>query len=102
VAKYPQMGTFPTTSQLGTLLDENTGFTNLWLEGLAPIATTLRDDIAAGWLTTMVELAHADTYAGYLEMAEGLHGRGFKDAAAVIAGTSLEIQVTMATTTRQP
>ena len=38
------------------------------------IAIALRDDIAAGWLTSVIELAHADTYNDYLEMAEGLHG----------------------------
>ena len=41
----------------------------------------------------MVEPAHADTYAGYLEMAEALLGQGYKDAAAVIAGTSLEVHL---------
>lgn len=68
------------------------------LIAVASIAAALRDDIADGWLTTVVELAHADTYAGYLEMAEGLSGQGFKDPAAVIAGTSLEVQLkTLAT-----
>jgi hypothetical protein len=43
-------------------------------------------------------LAHADTYNDYLEMAEGLHGQGYKDPAAVIAGTSLEVHLrTLAT-----
>jgi hypothetical protein len=64
-----------------------------WLIGLATVARALRDDIAAGWLTSVVELAHADTYSGYLEMAEGLQGQGYKDAAAVIAGTSLEVHM---------
>ena len=63
------------------------------LAELAATARALRDDIAAGWLTSVVELAQADTYAGYLEMAEGLHGRGYKDAAAVIADTSLEVHL---------
>jgi DNA-binding transcriptional MocR family regulator len=60
---------------------------------LLSIATALRDDIQAGWLTSMVELAHADTYADYLGMAEGLVSQGYKDAAAVIAGTSLEVHL---------
>lgn len=60
---------------------------------LAATAKALRDDIAAGWLTSLVELTHADTYAGYLEMAEGLQGQGYKDPAAVIAGTSLEVHL---------
>lgn len=63
------------------------------LRVLIGIATALRDDIRDGWLTSVVELAHADTYAGYLEMAEGLNGQGYKDPAAVIAGTSLEVHL---------
>ena len=63
------------------------------LRVLVGIATALRDDIAAGWLTSVVEFAHADTYAGYLEKAEGLSGQGYKDPAAVIAGTSLEVHL---------
>ena len=63
------------------------------LSELVATASALRDDIAAGWLTSVVELAHADTDAGYLEMAEGLLGQGYKDAAAVIAGTSLEVHL---------
>jgi hypothetical protein len=60
---------------------------------LAAIAKALREDIQAGWLASVVELAHADTYNDYLERAEGLLGQGYKDAAAVIAGTSLEVHL---------
>ena len=63
------------------------------LTELVGIATALRDDIQAGWLTSVVELTHAETYAGYLEMADGLVAQHYKDAAAVIAGTSLEVQL---------
>ena len=63
------------------------------LAELAATARALRDDIADGWLSSVTELAHADTYAGYLEMAEGLQSQGYKDAAAVIAGTSLEVHL---------
>jgi hypothetical protein len=68
------------------------------LQELMGIAVALRDDISAGWLTSVIELTHADTYNDYLEMAEGLHGQGYKDPAAVIAGTSLEVHLrTLAT-----
>jgi hypothetical protein len=63
------------------------------LTELTGIATALRDDIAAGWLESVIELARADTYNDYLEMAEGLLGQLYKDAAAVIAGTSLEVHL---------
>ncbi|MGW9188095.1 hypothetical protein [Streptomyces rubiginosohelvolus] len=36
---------------------------------------------------------HADTYSDYLEMAEALLAKGYKDAAAVIAETSLEVHI---------
>lgn len=57
------------------------------------VALGLRDDLVAGWVETVVELVHADTYSDYLEMAEGLLAKGYKDAAAVITGTSLEVHV---------
>lgn len=60
---------------------------------VAPIAAALRDDIAAGWLSSVIELAHAGTYADYLAMADGLVIQHYKDAAAVIAGTSLEVHL---------
>jgi hypothetical protein len=60
---------------------------------VATIAGALRDDIAAGWLTSIIELAHADTYSDYLSMADGLAVQHYKDAAAVIAGTSLEVHL---------
>ncbi|MFI1395254.1 hypothetical protein [Streptomyces sp. NPDC020681] len=57
------------------------------------VAKSLRDDLKAGWTETVVELVHADTYGDYLEMAEALLAKGYKDAAAVITGTSLEVHV---------
>ncbi|MFF5307221.1 hypothetical protein ACFY5F_48510 [Streptomyces sp. NPDC013161] len=57
------------------------------------VAISLRDDLNSGWTETVVELVHADTYSDYLEMADGLLAKGYKDAAAVIAGTSLEVHV---------
>ncbi|MFC9029186.1 hypothetical protein [Streptomyces arboris] len=57
------------------------------------VAISLRDDLDSGWTETVVELVHADTYSDYLEMADGLLAKGYKDAAAVITGTSLEVHV---------
>jgi hypothetical protein len=57
------------------------------------VAIGLRDDMIAGWHASMVELVHADTYSDYLEMAEELLSKGYKDAAAVITGASLEVHV---------
>ncbi|MER5889903.1 hypothetical protein ABT160_39270 [Streptomyces sp. NPDC001941] len=52
-----------------------------------------RADLEAGWTETVVELVHSDTYSDYLEMADALLKKGYKDAAAVITGTSLEVHV---------
>jgi hypothetical protein len=57
------------------------------------VAVTLRDDLQAGWTETVVELVHADTYGGYLEMADALLAKAYKDPAAVIVGTSLEVHL---------
>ncbi|MDQ0776334.1 HEPN domain-containing protein [Streptomyces aurantiacus] len=57
------------------------------------IALGLRHDLASGWVETVVEMVHADTHNDYLEMAETLLRSGYKDAAAVIAGTALEVHI---------
>jgi hypothetical protein len=57
---------------------------------LAGIATALRADLEAGYAQSFAELLHADVFSDFLEMAGTLQGRGFKDAAAVIAGSVSE------------
>lgn len=57
------------------------------------IAVALRDDLKAGWVESFVELVHANTYDNYLSMAAGLLQSGYKDAAAVITATSLEVHI---------
>src|SRR6266498_1207110 len=64
-----------------------------YTKDLVGVATALRDDLKAGWLESVVELVHADTYSDFLEMAEELLSKGYKDAAAVIAGSSLEVHL---------
>ncbi|MFE8950619.1 hypothetical protein [Streptomyces sp. NPDC007856] len=59
------------------------------------IAEALRDDLKAGWAETVIEMAHADTHSDYLDMADTLLQSGYKDAAAVIAGTALEVHARM-------
>jgi len=66
---------------------------NYQLPRLASIIQALKEDLQAGWLESIVELVHADTHRGYLEMAEELLAKNYKDAAAVIAGTSLEVHI---------
>ncbi len=63
------------------------------LPHLVGILTALREDMNAGWVQSVVELAHADTHGDYMEMAQDLLEKGYKDAAAVIAGSSLEVHL---------
>jgi hypothetical protein len=57
---------------------------------LAGILRALRDDYEAGYMRTVEELIHADIFADFLEMADELLSKKYKDAAAVIAGSVLE------------
>jgi hypothetical protein len=57
---------------------------------LAGVLKALQEDVHAGWLKTVEELVHADTFSDLLEQARELNSKGYKDAAAVIAGTVLE------------
>ena len=54
------------------------------------ILEALRETIAADYLDTAAELIHASVFADFLEMAQHLLDEGYKDASAVIAGSSLE------------
>ena len=54
------------------------------------ICRALLADIRNGFLQTLEEIIHSDVFADYLEMADHLVGNGYKDAAAVIAGSTLE------------
>src|SRR5450759_204540 len=48
-------------------------------EPLLGILRGLRADYAAGYLTTVEELIHADLFSDFLEMAEHLLKQGYKD-----------------------
>jgi hypothetical protein len=50
----------------------------------------LRHAVAAGYLTSVEELIHADLFSDFLEMAEHLLEQGYKDPAAVLIGGVLE------------
>jgi len=50
----------------------------------------LRNDYESGYLQSVVELVHADIFADFLEMADYLIQQGYKDPAAVVAGSVLE------------
>ena len=60
---------------------------------IAGIVRQLKQDIGDGYLSSTRELLHAETFADFLEMADHLLSEGYKDAAAVIAGSSLEVHL---------
>jgi hypothetical protein len=60
------------------------------VELLAGVLNALRDDIEAGYTLRVAALIHADVFGDFLEMAEELLSKNYKDAAAVIVGSVLE------------
>jgi len=60
---------------------------------IAGIVRQLKQDLSDGYLSSARELLHAETFADFLEMADHLLSEGYKDAAAVIAGSSLEVHL---------
>lgn len=60
------------------------------IDPYAGLLRALRADYAAGYLQPIIELIHADLFSDFLEMADHLIEQGYKDPAAVIAGSVLE------------
>jgi hypothetical protein len=54
------------------------------------IAKSLLSDIRNGFTQSFEEIIHGEVFGDFLEMAEYLCSNGYKDAAAVIAGSTLE------------
>jgi len=63
------------------------------VESLLRIAQALYADLQAGWFRSVSELIHADMFSDLLEVAREFHRHGHKDAAAVQAGTALELHL---------
>lgn len=68
----------------------SSGFPGRTLAGLAALLQALRDDYADGLLSELTSLIHADLFDDFLEMARHLLDSGYKDPAAVLAGSVLE------------
>ena len=54
------------------------------------VLEAVREALAADYLDSASSLIHASVFADFLEMSQHLLEEGYKDAAAVIAGSSLE------------
>ena len=57
---------------------------------IAGVLTALRTAYDADYVASVTELIHGDIFADFVEMAEYLLSEGYKDAAAVIIGSTLE------------
>lgn len=76
--------------QQAALHHDNTGHLGYVLQNLVGILRAFRDDLSRDFTASFSELLHASLFADYLEMAQHLLEEGFKDASAVIAGSTLE------------
>ena len=57
------------------------------------VAKALLSDIENDYLRSFEEIIHGDLFADYLEMSTHLEQNGYKDAAAVLAGSTLEAHI---------
>lgn len=63
---------------------------HIHMSSVIGVAEALRADLKAGYFESLSELVRAELFSDFLEMAQHLLVAGYKDAAAVIAGSSLE------------
>jgi uncharacterized protein (DUF2164 family) len=54
------------------------------------ILTSIREEIAGGWLFSMKGLISAEIFSDFLEMSEYFLAQGYKDPAAIMSGSVLE------------
>lgn len=84
----------PTGSPYGDTIDSAVAQWQSQYHLILPAAVgaleALRGDYEAGHLASLPELIHAELFGDFLEMASHLLDGGYKDAAAVVAGSTLE------------
>ncbi|MCG8685603.1 MAG: hypothetical protein MI892_12060, partial [Desulfobacterales bacterium] len=68
----------------------NVGVSCFVLKQIIGVVRALCLDIKSGYLKSFAEIVHADLFSDYFEMAQHLLENGYKDASAVIAGSTLE------------
>lgn len=66
------------------------GWVGAVLKELVGVIEGLKADVEAGYLSYFHELLHAEVFGDFLDMARHLAAAGYKDPAAVIAGSTLE------------
>ena len=63
------------------------------LKSIMGIVVALKDDLEAGYLTSLIETINSENFGDFLERADHLLSKNYKDAAAVIAGCVLEVHI---------
>ncbi len=69
------------------------GYPGYKLQHLMGVVNALHHDLNLEYIGSIVEITHADVFDNYLDMANHLLEKKYKDPAAVIAGTTLEIHL---------
>lgn len=69
---------------------EKSSYTGYVIPMLVGLLRSLRHEIEAGYLDRIAGLIRAETFTDFLEMAGHLLSEGYKDPAAVLAGSVLE------------
>ena len=79
--------------QQATKIDTERG--NNWdhLAGQIGVAKSLLSDIQNDYLKSLEEIIHGDIFGDFLEMADHLLENGYKDASAILAGSTLEVHI---------
>ena len=77
----------PYTAQLSNLKE---GAPAIIVPKVMGVVTALQADLKAGYFETASELLHSEVFGDFLEMGDHLLENGYKDAAAVVAGSTLE------------
>ena len=79
----------PYAAQLADLLRRNL-YDGFLIHSLAGVVESLHADLKAGYLKTVSEFLHGEVFGDFLDMGNHLLENGYKDAAAVVTGSTLE------------
>jgi len=79
----------PYCQQVNEILSTNS-WDSIKMVQILGVADALRFDLEAGYMKTAEELIHGELFSDFIDMASHLLEEGYKDAAAVICGASLE------------
>jgi HEPN domain-containing protein len=69
------------------------GYPGYLVTQIIGVIDSLYDDMNNGYLQSQAELIHGELFSDFIEMSEHLLEEGYKDAAAVIMGSALEVHI---------